>query len=98
LTAQLITLTSSHRLTVAAWVTSATEVDYIFDTDFPKYITGAPGIEVYKNGVKMTYGATADITHYVSTTLKITFGAALTNTDVVTAVYEIDDTAIDIDT
>jgi hypothetical protein len=97
-TAQVITLTSSHRLTVAAWVTTATETEYVFDTDFPKYVTGAPGIEVYKNGIAMTYGATADTTHYVATTTKITFGAALTNGDVVTALYEIDDTAIDIDT
>lgn len=97
-TAQIITLSSSHRLTFAAWVTTATEVDYTFDADFPKYITGSPGIAVYKNGVAMTYGATADATHYIATTTKITFGAALTNGDVVTAMYEIDDTAIDIDT
>jgi hypothetical protein len=97
-TAQVVTFTSYHRLTVASWVTTSTEAEYVFDTDFPKYITGSPGIAVYKNGVEMTYGATADITHYTATTTKITFGAALTNTDVVTAIYEIDDTAIDIDT
>lgn len=97
-TSPIATITSAHRLTVASWVTTATEVDYIFDTDFPKWITGSPEIAVYKNGVLMTYGATADVTHYVATTLKVTFGSALTNGDIVTAVYGIDDSAIDIDT
>ena len=97
-TAQLMTYTSSHRLNFAAWVTTATETEYIFDTDLPKYVTGDVGIAVYKNGTLMTYGATADATHYQATTLKITFGAALTNADVVTCMYEIADTAVDIDT
>jgi hypothetical protein len=97
-TAQFYEVHASHRIAIAAWVTTATETEYIFDTDLPKYITGAPGIVVYKNGVKMTYGVTADATHYVATTLKITFGAALTNADVVTCMYEISDTAVDLDT
>lgn len=98
LTAQFNTLTSAHRLTVGSWVTTATETEYVFDTDFPKWVTGSPEISVYKNGVLMTYGATADATHYVATDLKITFGAALTNGDIVTALYGISDSAIDIDT
>lgn len=98
LTAQFNTLTSAHRLTVASWVTTAAETDYVFDTDFPKWITGNVEIAVYKNGVLMTYGATADATHYTADTLKVTFGAALTNGDIVTALYGIADSAIDIDT
>ena len=97
-TAQIITLTSSHRITFAAWVTTNAELAYSFDSDFPKYVTGSPGIAVYKNGALMTYGSTANATTYDATTTQIEFGAALTNGDVVTAMYEIDDTAIDIDT
>lgn len=98
-TAQIITLTSTHRLAFAAWIaTAGTLAAFDFDADLPKYITGSPGIVVYKNGVEMTYGATADTTHYVATTTGITFGANLTATDVVTVMYEIADDAIDIDT
>jgi hypothetical protein len=96
-TADVVTFTSAHRLHVAAWVTTATEVDYVFNVAYPKYITGAPGIMVYKNGVAMTYGVTADTTHFVATTTKVTFGAALTNTDVITAIYEVADSAVMID-
>jgi hypothetical protein len=98
LTAQIVTLTSSRRLALAAWVTTATELAYTFDADLPKYITGDAGQAVYKNGALMTYGTTADTTHYDATTTGIEFGAALTNGDVVTCLYEIADTAIDIDT
>lgn len=97
-TAQILDIQSNHRIAFAAWVTTATEVDYVFDTDLPAWVTGGTGMAVYKNGVLMTYGATADVTHYVATTLKITFGGALTNGDVVTCMYEISDTAVDIDT
>jgi hypothetical protein len=98
LTAQFNTITSAHRLVVGSWVTTATESEYVFDTDFPKWVTGDVELAVYKNKVKMTYGATADATHYQATTLKITFGAALTNGDIVTAIYGIADDAVDIDT
>lgn len=98
LTAQVLTLTSSHRLALGTWVTTATETAYPFDADLPKYVTGDAGQAVYKNGVLMTYGAGADATHYQATTTGLTFGAALTNGDVVTCLYEIADTAIDIDT
>jgi hypothetical protein len=98
LTAQIITLTSSHRLALASWVTTNAELAYTFDADLPKYVTGDAGQAVYKNGVLMTYGATADTTHYDATTTGIEFGAALTNGDVVTCLYEIADTAVDIDT
>jgi hypothetical protein len=64
----------------------------------PTSRTGDVELAVYKNGVKMTYGATADATHYISSTLKLTFGSALTNGDVVTALYGFDDSAVDIDT
>jgi hypothetical protein len=95
-TAQILDYSSSHRIAFSAWVTTATEADYIFDVALPKAVTGDVGQVVYKNGVLMTYGATADVTHYIATTLKITFGGALTNGDVVTIMYEIADTAIDI--
>jgi hypothetical protein len=64
----------------------------------PKYLTGDAGQVVYKNGTLMTYGATADTTHYDATTTQIEFGAELTAADVVVCMYEIADTAVDIDT
>lgn len=99
-TAQILTYTSAHRLNVCAWVATSPSglTSFDFDADLPKYVTGDFGIAVYKNGALMTYGATADTTHYTATTTGITFGAALTAGDVVTCLYEIADTAIDIDT
>lgn len=94
--AQVITYTSSHRLNVSAWVTTNVEAIYTLDTALPAATTGGVGMAVFKNGVLMTYGATADVTHYTANTTAITFGAALTNTDVVTAIYEIADTAVDV--
>ncbi len=95
--AQILDFQSAHRLHIAAWVTTATETEYVFNTALPAYITGGVGMVVTKNGVLMTYGATADATHYVATTTKITFGAALTNADKVVCMYQLDDTAIDQD-
>jgi hypothetical protein len=95
--AQILDYQSNHRLHFAAWVTIAAEVDYVFNAALPAYVTGGTGMVVTKNGVVMTYGATADSTHYVATTAKITFGAALTNTDKVVCMYELADTAIDQD-
>jgi hypothetical protein len=97
LTAQIVTYTSTHRLAFSAWKTTATETEYNLDASLPAATTGGVGMVVYKNGALMTYGATADATHYTATTTKITFGAALTNGDMVTTMYEIADTAIDID-
>ena len=45
----------------------------------------------------MTYGATADATHYTASATAITFGAALTNGDKVVAMYELADTAVDVE-
>ena len=45
----------------------------------------------------MTYGATADATHYTADADGITFGAALTNGDKVVALYELADTAVDVE-
>lgn len=87
---------SNYRLNFAAWKTTATEVDYTFDTSLPYTANAGNGIVVTKNGVQMTYGATADTTHYVATALKITFGAALTNGDIVVAMYELAETAVDV--
>lgn len=100
LTAQVVTITSSHRLALATWVATSPSglQTFLFDTDLPKYITGDAGQVVYKNGALMTYGADADAVHYDATTLQIEFGAVLTAGDVVTCLYEIADTASDIDT
>lgn len=100
LTAQVVTLTSSYRLALATWVATSPSglLTFLFDTDLPKRATGDAGQVVYKNGVLMTYGTDADSTHYDATTLQIEFGANLTAGDVVTCLYEIADTAIDIDT
>ena len=87
---------SNYRLNFAAWKTSSTEVDYVFDTNLPYTANAGPRITVTKNGVLMTYGAASDITHYVATASKITFGAALTNGDIVVAMYELAESAIDI--
>ena len=87
---------SNYRLTFDQWVTTGTAVDYTFDVNLPYTANGAAGIVVTKNGVKMTYGAAADVTHYVAVATKITFGAALTNGDVVVAFREIADTAVDV--
>lgn len=88
---------SNYRLTFDQWVTVAAEVDYTFDADLPYTANGAGGIVVTKNGVLMTYGATADNTHYVATATKITFGAALTSGDVVVAMRELAETAVDVE-
>jgi len=98
--AQIITFTSYYRLAFAAWVATSPSglQTFLYDTDLPKRITGDGGQVVYKNGVLMTYGADADNIHYDGTTLQIEFGAALTAGDVVVAMYEIAETAVDIDT
>lgn len=94
---RMLDLQSSHRLHFSAWKTTATEAIYTLDTAFPAYITGGVGMVVYKNGVLMTNGAVANNTNYLATTTTITFGAALTNGDMVVTMYEVDDTAVVID-
>lgn len=88
---------SNYRLHFAAWKVGATETAFPFGTGLAYTANGADGIVVTKNGVKMTYGATADATHYTADASGITFGAALTNNDIVMAMYELADTAVDID-
>lgn len=89
---------SNYRLTYDQWATTAgAEVDYTFDTDLPYTANAGSGIVVTKNGVLMTYGATADATHYVATATKITFGAALTNGDIVVAFRELAESAVDVE-
>jgi hypothetical protein len=95
--AEVFELQSNYRLNFAAWKTTSTETDYLFDTDLPFVNLGAGSITVTKNGTLMTYGATADATHYVADAAKITFGAALTNGDIVRAMYEMADTAVDVE-
>jgi hypothetical protein len=88
---------SNYRLNFATWATTAgVEVDYIFDTLLPYAANAGTGITVTKNDVLMTYGVTADSTHYVATASKITFGAALTSGDIVVAMYELAESAVDI--
>lgn len=95
--AEVIEYQSNYRLNFAGWTTASTEAEYSFDTDLPYSANAGNGITVTKNGVLMTYGATADATHYVATATKITFGAALTNGDKVVAMYELADTAVDVE-
>jgi len=98
--AQIITLTSSYRLAFATWVATSPSglQTFLFDADLPKRATGDAGQAVYKNGVLMTYGTDAVATQYDATATQIEFGAALTAGDVVTCMYEIADSAVDIDT
>ncbi|TXH55247.1 MAG: hypothetical protein E6Q97_09195 [Desulfurellales bacterium] len=95
--AEVIEYQSNYRLHVAGWTTTATETAYTFDTSLPYTNNAGAGIIVTKNGVKMTYGATADTTHYTATASGITFGAALTNGDKVVALYELADSAVDVE-
>lgn len=95
--AEVIEYQSNYRLHVAGWTTTSTETDYNFASSLKYTNNGAAGIIVTKNGVKMTYGATADATHYTADADGITFGAALTNTDKVVALYELADTAVDVE-
>ena len=95
--AEVIEYQSNYRLSFAAWTTTATEAIYSFDTDMPYSDNAGSGITVTKNGVLMTYGATADAVHYTASATAITFGAALTNTDKVVAMYELATTAIDVE-
>lgn len=95
--AEVIEYQSNYRLHVAGWTTTSTETDYNFASGLKYTNNGSAGIIVTKNGVKMTYGATADATHYTADADGITFGAALTNGDKVVALYELADTAVDVE-
>lgn len=93
--AEMIEYQSNYRLHFAGWTTTLAETEYLFDANLPYTDNGANGIVVTKNGVVMTYGVTADATHYTANATKITFGAALTNGDKVVAFYELTDAAVD---
>ena len=95
--AEVVEYQSNYRLSFAGWTTTATEAVYSFDADLPYTNNAGNGIVVTKNGVLMTYGATADATHYTASATAITFGAALTNGDKVVAMYELADTAVDVE-
>lgn len=88
---------SNYRLHVAAWKTTAVESAYDFAASLKYTNNAGSGIVVTKNGVKMTYGVTADSVHYVADADGITFGAALTNGDIVIAMYELAETAVDVE-
>jgi hypothetical protein len=96
--AEVNTYQSNYRLNFAAWKTTAgAELEYLFDTNHPFVNLGAGSIVVTKNGTLMTYGATADATHYVADGNSINFGAALTSGDIVRCMYELAESAVDVD-
>jgi hypothetical protein len=96
--AEVIELQSNYRIGFAAWKTTSTETEYSFDTDLQFSNSGSAGITVTKNGVLMTYAASpATAVQYSIAANKITFGAALTNGDLVVAMYELADTAVDVE-
>lgn len=95
--AEVIEYQSNYRLHVSGWTTTSTETDYNFAAALKYTNNGANGIIVTKNGVKMTYGATADAVHYTADADGITFGAALTNGDKVVALYELAESAVDVE-
>jgi len=89
---------SNYRLHFASWLVGATETTFPFNVNLPYTNNGSNGITVTKNGTLMTYAATPALaTEYYADASGITFGAALTNGDVVQAMYELADTAIDTD-
>ena len=96
--AEVIEYQSNYRLHFAQWKTSAgAEVDYNFNINLKYTANAGNGIVVTKNGTLMTYGATADATHYTANADKITFGAALTENDIVVAMYELAESAVDVE-
>lgn len=95
--AEVIEYQSNTRLHIAAWTVTASEQTLLFDTDLPYSNNGSSGIRVTKNGTPLTYGATADSNHYVADANSIDFGAALTNGDKIVAMYELADTAVDVE-
>ncbi len=88
---------SNYRLHFEQWVTTSTASVYTFNSNHPYTNNGSGGIQVTKNGVLMTYGATADATHYQASATAVTFGASLVNGDVVVAMYELAETAVDVE-
>lgn len=96
-TTEVFEYQSNYRLGFAAWKTTSTEDAYDFAANLKFVNLGAGSIVVTKNGTQMTYGATADSTHYTADADGITFGAALTNGDIVVAMYELATTAVDVE-
>jgi hypothetical protein len=94
---EVVEYQSNYRLHVAAWKVTATETALDFSASLKYTANAGAGIVVCKNGVQMTYGATADAVHYTADADGITFGAALTNGDIVTAMYELAEDAVDIE-
>lgn len=94
--AELIEYQSNYRMAYAAWTVTAAETTLLFDTNLPHTAGGAGAIKVTKNGVALTYGATADALHFVADANSVDFGAALTNGDKVVAFYELADNAVDV--
>lgn len=95
---EVIEYQSNYRLAFCAWQATGTPTTFTFDTDRPFANTGSTGITVTKNGVLQTYNASAaSADEYSANATTITFGAALTATDVVVAMYELANTAVDVE-
>lgn len=89
---------SNYRLHIAGWTTTSTETVYSFDASQQYTANAGAGIIVTKNGVKMTYSATpSGTTQYSTSASAITFGSALTNGDKVVALYELAESAVDVE-
>lgn len=89
---------SNYRLHVAAWTVTDAEVTLSFGANLQYSNNAGAGIIVTKNGTKMTYNASpVDATQYSTSASGITFGAALTNDDKVVALYELADSAVDVE-
>lgn len=96
--AELNEYQSNYRLHFASWLVGATETTFPFAATLNYTNNGSAGITVTKNGTLMTYAATAALdTEYYADASGITFGAALTNGDVVQAMYELADSALDVE-
>lgn len=96
--AEVIEYQSNYRLHVAAWVTTNSEASFSFNASHKYANNAGDGIVVTKNRVLCTYSATPlTSTEFSVNADGITFGAALTNGDVVTALYEIAANAVDVD-
>jgi hypothetical protein len=92
---QVVDIESNHRIHIVQWTSVANATEFTLNPLLPCY--AAAKIKVSLNGAAYTTeGAGADLLHSVSTTTKVTFGAATTTGDKVVAIYELDDTASDL--
>jgi len=96
--AEVIEYQSNYRLGFAAWQATGADTEFSFDVDRPFSNSGSGGITVTKNGALMAYNASAaSADEYSISATAITFGAALTDTDMIVAMYELADDAVDVE-